>query len=128
VRNIVLMRPIGSIVEFKQIIGRGTRLFQGKDYFTIFDFVKAYRHCNDPVWDGEPVEPEEERPREPRERDQEDSKGGPAGRDDEDKGRPQPLKIKLADGKERAMQHMAARTFRGPDGRPMSRDGVLSKF
>ena len=58
VRNIVLMRPIGTMIEFKQIIGRGTRLFDGKDYFTIYDFVKAYEHFNDPEWDGEPVEPE----------------------------------------------------------------------
>ena len=48
VRNIVLMRPINSMIEFKQIIGRGTRLFDGKDYFTIYDFVKAYQHFNDP--------------------------------------------------------------------------------
>jgi type I restriction enzyme R subunit len=48
VRNIVLMRPIGTMIEFKQIIGRGTRLFDGKDYFTIYDFVKAYEHFNDP--------------------------------------------------------------------------------
>ena len=58
VRNIVLMRPISSMIEFKQIIGRGTRLFDGKDYFTIYDFVKAYEHFNDPEWDGEPMEPE----------------------------------------------------------------------
>jgi type I restriction enzyme, R subunit len=32
VRNIVLMRPVRSMIEFKQIIGRGTRLFEGKDY------------------------------------------------------------------------------------------------
>ena len=57
VRNIVLMRPIGSMIEFKQIIGRGTRLFEGKDYFTIYDFVKAYEHFKDKEWDGEP-EPE----------------------------------------------------------------------
>ena len=57
VRNIVLMRPINSMIEFKQIIGRGTRLFDGKDYFTIYDFVKAYEHFNDPEWDGEPLEP-----------------------------------------------------------------------
>jgi len=55
VRNIVLMRPINSIIEFKQIVGRGTRLFEGKDYFTIYDFVKAYAHFNDPECDGEPV-------------------------------------------------------------------------
>ena len=40
IRNIVLMRPINSMIEFKQIIGRGTRLYEGKDYFTIYDFVK----------------------------------------------------------------------------------------
>ncbi len=55
VRNIVLMRPVDSMIEFKHIIGRGTRLFEGKDYFTIYDFVKAYEHFNDPEWDGEPL-------------------------------------------------------------------------
>ncbi|MEI8312203.1 MAG: DEAD/DEAH box helicase family protein, partial [Verrucomicrobiota bacterium] len=39
IRNIVLMRPIRTMIEFKQIIGRGTRLYDGKDYFTIYDFV-----------------------------------------------------------------------------------------
>ena len=58
IRNIVLMRPINSMIEFKQIIGRGTRLYDGKDYFTIYDFVKAHQHFNDPDWDGEPMEPE----------------------------------------------------------------------
>ena len=54
VKNIVLFRPIKSMIEFKQIIGRGTRLFDGKDYFTIFDFVDAHDHFQDPEWDGEP--------------------------------------------------------------------------
>ena len=63
IRNIVLMRPINSMIEFKQIIGRGTRLYDGKDYFTIYDFVKAHHHFNDPEWDGEPVEPEPTEPR-----------------------------------------------------------------
>ena len=54
IRNIVLMRPINSMIEFKQIIGRGTRLYDGKDYFTIYDFVKAHHHFSDPEWDGEP--------------------------------------------------------------------------
>ena len=57
VRNIALMRPVNSMIEFKQIIGRGTRLYEGKDYFTILDFVKAYERFNDPEWDGEPPEP-----------------------------------------------------------------------
>jgi type I restriction enzyme, R subunit len=58
IRNIVLMRPINSMIEFKQIIGRGTRLYDGKDYFTIYDFVEAHHHFSDPEWDGEPLEPE----------------------------------------------------------------------
>ena len=57
IRNIVLMRPVNSIVEFKQIIGRGTRLFDGKDYFTIYDFVNAHQHFQDIEWDGEPLDP-----------------------------------------------------------------------
>jgi type I restriction enzyme R subunit len=58
IRNIVLMRPVNSMVEFKQIVGRGTRLFDGKDYFTVYDFVNAHQHFQDPEWDGEPLEPE----------------------------------------------------------------------
>ena len=49
------MRPINTIIEFKQIIGRGTRLFDGKEYFTIYDFVDACHHFRDPEWDGEPI-------------------------------------------------------------------------
>lgn len=55
VRNIVLMRPCNNMIEFKQIIGRGTRLYDGKDFFTIYDFVKAYYNFADPEWDGEPI-------------------------------------------------------------------------
>ena len=65
IRNIVLMRPINSMIEFKQIIGRGTRLYDGKDYFTIYDFVKAHHHFSDPEWDGEPIEPEPQEPASP---------------------------------------------------------------
>ena len=59
IRNIVLMRPVNSMIEFKQIVGRGTRLFDSKDYFTIYDFVKAHEHFKDPEWDGEPLDPVE---------------------------------------------------------------------
>jgi len=52
-KNIVLMRPVNTMIEFKQIIGRGTRLFDGKDYFTLYDFVGAHKHFLDPEWDGE---------------------------------------------------------------------------
>jgi type I restriction enzyme, R subunit len=117
VRNIVLMRPINSMIEFKQIIGRGTRLFDGKYYFTIYDFVQAYQHFNDPEWDGEPLEPEPRTPRVPGEPRPEPPAGDPPAEPPE---RPQKLKIRLADGKERTIQHMMATTFWGPDGKPMS--------
>ncbi|MCC2594726.1 DEAD/DEAH box helicase family protein [Pusillimonas sp. MFBS29] len=58
VRNVVLDRTIGSMVEFKQIVGRGTRVFEGKDYFTIVDFRGATNNFYDEEWDGEPVAPE----------------------------------------------------------------------
>ena len=119
VRNIVLMRPINSMIEFKQIVGRGTRLYDGKDYFTIYDFVKAYHHFNDAEWDGEPLEPvappEPRAPRTPGE-----PRGGESGDDGGGQERPQRIKIKLADGKERTLQHISATMFYSPDGRPLS--------
>lgn len=54
VRNVVLDRSVGSMVEFKQIVGRGTRVFEGKDYFTIIDFRGATNKFYDEDWDGEP--------------------------------------------------------------------------
>jgi type I restriction enzyme R subunit len=129
VRNIVLMRPINSMIEFKQIIGRGTRLFDGKDYFTIYDFVKAYEHFSDPEWDGEPLEPVVPTPRPPPPIDGPDQPTG--GDDDEgedDPPRLQKVKIKLADGKERTLQHMMATTFWSPDGRPMSAAEFITKL
>ncbi len=54
VRNIVLTAPIYSMVEFKQIIGRGTRVYDGKDFFTIIDFVGATDLFYDSDWDGLP--------------------------------------------------------------------------
>ena len=116
IRNIVLMRPINSMIEFKQIIGRGTRLYDGKDYFTIYDFVKAHHHFSDPEWDGEPLEPEpkpepEPRPVPPPEPDGPEPEPGP---------RRQRIKVKLADGKARTIQHMMVTSFWHPDGTPIS--------
>jgi len=136
VRNIVLMRPINSMIEFKQIIGRGTRLYDGKDYFTIYDFVKAHHHFSDPEWDGEPIDPKAcpkcgarpcvcvvappeacpvcgqipcDCPPEPCPK---------CGQ------RPcvcsKRVKVKLADGKARTIQHMMMTTFWHPYGTPMS--------
>jgi type I restriction enzyme R subunit len=120
VRHIVLMRPINSMIEFKQIIGRGTRLYDGKDYFTIHDFVKAHHLFSDPEWDGEPVEPE---PRvlttDGKPPPAEVNEPQPTEPEAEEKP-PAKIKVRLADGKERQLQHMAATSFWSADGRPMS--------
>lgn len=120
VRNIVLMRPVNSMIEFKQIIGRGTRLYDGKDYFTIYDFVKAHYHFSDPEWDGEPLAPEptDKQSREP----------APPKPDTDPTvrpPRPQRVKITLADGKARTIQHMQVTSFWHPDGTPMSAQQFL---
>ena len=52
VKNIVLLRPVNSMIEFKQIIGRGTRVYEDKDYFTIYDFIGASKNFEDKEWDG----------------------------------------------------------------------------
>jgi len=57
-RLIVLDREVGSMTEFKQIIGRGTRVHEDshKFYFTVLDFRGATNHFADPDFDGEPVQ------------------------------------------------------------------------
>jgi len=56
-RNIVLFKPINSMTDFKQIIGRGTRVLEehGKFWFTILDYVGATQLFYDPAFDGDPV-------------------------------------------------------------------------
>jgi len=147
IRNIVLLRPINTIIEFKQIIGRGTRLFDGKEFFTIYDYVDAYQRFFDPEWDGEP--PVEETCKRcgqtpcvcvktPPER---CPVCGmlPCGCGKEP---PKPcykcgqspcvcikkVKIKLKDGKEREIQHMIATSFWSADGTPISAEEFLQNL
>ena len=115
IRNIVLMRPINSIIEFKQIIGRGTRLYDGKDFFTIHDFVNASHNFYDPEWDGEPVDPS------PKPGTEGGTIDGPgSGPIDPPVVRREKVIIKLADGKDREFQHMTSKMFYSVDGTPMS--------
>lgn len=120
VRHIVLLRPVNSMIEFKQIVGRGTRLFDGKEYFTIHDFEGAYQHFLDPEWDGEPIEPVPAGPRAPV------PPEDPFAPPKEPEGPKEPgeraekVVIKLADGKVRTIQHISATSFWGPDGRPLT--------
>jgi type I restriction enzyme R subunit len=128
IRNIVLMRPINSMIEFKQIIGRGTRLFDDKDYFTIYDFVRAYEHFNDPEWDGEPVDPVTPAPKGDPTAPESDGEGEPTPPEDPKPAPRQRIRIKLSDGKEHTIQHMMATTFWSVDGRPMSAAEFVSRL
>ena len=147
IRNIVLMRPVISMIEFKQIVGRGTRLFDGKEYFTIYDFVDAYHHFADPEWDGEPIEPEfcSKCGQEPCRCEKKLPKtcslcGEYPCKCLRDPPPPcyvcgqdpcvckKKVKIKLRDGKEREIQYMISTSFWGADGRPISVEEFLNNL
>jgi type I restriction enzyme, R subunit len=115
-RNIVLMRPVNSMIEFKQIIGRGTRLFQDKNYFTVYDFEGAYKHFLDPEWDGEPLDPDEgssSSPRDPVIIDKEPKSP------DEDIPK-EKLRIELSKDNVRELQAVKQTSFWDSEGKPIS--------
>jgi type I restriction enzyme R subunit len=137
VRNIILMRPIKQMIEFKQIIGRGTRLFEGKEFFTVYDFVDAYKKFSDPDWDGDPIEPE------PGDITQQKNcpkcEHSPCVCEKEEKSPCEEcskspcicikkVKIKLRDGKEREIQHMVATSFWDASGKPISAQEFLDNL
>ena len=127
IRNIVLMRPVNNMIEFKQIIGRGTRLFEDKFYFTVVDFVGASANFSDPEWDGDPI-PEDEtvtKPGDDREPDQ--------GLIDDPGEDPEPLEpkekivIKLAEGKELTIKSMSTSLFYF-QGQPVTAEEFIKKL
>ena len=118
IRHIVILRPVKSIIEFKQIIGRGTRLYDGKDYFTIHDFFNASHNFYDPEWDGDPDIPVDGGiidgptvgPTGPT------GPGGGGGRT----SRPEKIVVRLSNGKELAFQNMTEKMFYSVDGKTMT--------
>ena len=115
-KNIVLMRPVNSMIEFKQIIGRGTRLFDDKNYFTIYDYEGAYKHFLDPEWDGEPIEPEPSSPATPKDPIIVD-KDPSTPEDEEPKVK---LQIQLSEDNVRELQATKQTSFWDSEGRPIS--------
>lgn len=141
VRNIVLMRPCNNMIEFKQIIGRGTRMYDGKDYFTIYDFVKAHYNFADPDWDGEPLEPEvckkcETSPCSCEKGGGESGSCAVCGHQPCTCDKPEPpvcddcgqrpcvcekkVVIRLSDGKARTIKHISSALYWSPDGKPIT--------
>jgi type I restriction enzyme R subunit len=125
VRHVVLLRRIKSMVEFKQIIGRGTRLYDGKDYFTIHDFTRSHELFQDPEWDGEEMEPTV--PLEPRGTDPKPRKE-PGERPEEPEEPRRKVRIKLADGKERQLRATVETSFWSADGRPISAEEFIRQL
>jgi type I restriction enzyme R subunit len=113
IRHIVILRPVKSIIEFKQIIGRGTRLYDGKDYFTIHDFFNASHNFYDPEWDGDPDIPVDggiiDGP-----------PVGPTGPGGGGSLRPEKIVVRLRNGKELAFQNMTEKMFYSVDGKTMT--------
>jgi type I restriction enzyme, R subunit len=146
IRNIVLLRQVNSIIEFKQIVGRGARLFDGKDFFTIYDFVDAYRNFSDPEWDGEPLEEdacgqcgenpcvcEEVSPKPCKLCEQQPCVCEKTPESCQKCGQlpcvcSKKVKIKLKDGKEREIQHMMSTSYWSADGKPISADEFLNNL
>lgn len=133
VRDIVLLRPINSMVEFKQIIGRGTRLYEGKNYFTIYDFVKAYEKFNDKNWDGEPVCLKcgnnpctcESKTHSYNKKNEDTNSSLVEEPEFEYK---KPLEIRLSDGSRRNIQHIKTDMFWGADGKPVSTEEFIKSL
>ena len=128
IRNIVLMRPVNSMIEFKQIIGRGTRLFDGKEYFTVFDFVDAYKHFSDPEWDGEPIDETTDKELTKVKHLKEAKEINSVVNEENSEEPKKKLKIKLRDGKEREIQHMISTSFWNADGKPISAEEFLKNI
>ena len=125
VRNIVLLRSIGSMVEFKQIIGRGTRVFEGKDYFTIIDFTGATNLFYDEKRDGpmSTASPEDQ-VKEAKKEENQNFDPVPSSDHDEPHVPKQKLKVKLLDNRELKIINIETR-YIGEDGKPLTADQYL---
>ena len=132
VRNIVLMRRVNTMIEFKQIIGRGTRIYEGKDFFTIVDFYDNVKHFSDPEWDGEPEADIQIRETEIKSDDgntgSEAPEQNPPIIDIIEESAKEKLAIRLSDGKERTIQHMVETLYFDKDGKPVSAQQFLENL
>ena len=125
IRNIVLMRPVNSMVEFKQIVGRGTRLYDKKDHFTIYDFVEAHEHFKDDEWDGPPIQPPPKTPKHDPPEDDPPSDDPPPDDYTDDKPVKKMIKVKLSQDAVREIDSTVSTSFWDPQGKPISAEQFM---
>ena len=107
------------MIEFKQIIGRGTRLFEQKDYFTIYDFEDVYLKFFDEEWDGEPIDPDPTaEPKEPSEPKEPKEPRGPRKK----------VIIELSDGREREITHTTRTFYFGKEGQTLTAQQFIEEL
>ncbi len=123
IKNIVLMRPVNSMVEFKQIVGRGTRLFDKKDHFTIYDFVEAHEHFKDAEWDGPPIKPPPKPPKPPEHNPPDNDY--PDDNYPDDKPIKKMVKVKLCQDVVREINSTVSTSFWDPQGKPISAEQFM---
>lgn len=111
VKNVVLMRPVPNIIEFKQIVGRGTRISADKDYFTLIDFAGAVERFKDEEWDG-PIEYKTSEKRGSREA-SEPTEPSYGGKDSVE--RPELIEVKLSDARTLSLKSEIKTTFYDPE-------------
>ncbi|MCB0368466.1 MAG: DEAD/DEAH box helicase family protein [Bdellovibrionales bacterium] len=126
-RYVVLMRPVGSMVEFKQIVGRGTRVYEGKDHFTIIDFYDNHEKFSDKDWDGPPEEVETKVISEVEENGEKVEKTLKEVIDDavEKPEKKQMLKVQFAPHRTAFMDSMIETLYFDGDGKPVSPEQFL---
>lgn len=127
VRNIVLDRNIWSIVEYKQIIGRGTRVFDGKDFFTVYDFRWATTKFVDEIWDWLPEEDFEKEEKE-KELQKQEKFENILPKDEEIKEKNEKIFIKLADNREVKIINIETRYLDPTTGKHLSSEDFIKKI
>ena len=127
VRNIVLDRNIWSIVEYKQIIGRGTRVFDGKDFFTVYDFRWATTKFVDEIWDWLPEEDFEKEEKE-KELQKQEKFENILPKDEEIKEKNEKIFVKLADNREVKIINIETRYLDPTTGKHLSSEDFIKKI
>ncbi len=128
VRNIVLDRNIWSIVEYKQIIGRGTRVFDGKDFFTVYDFRWATTKFVDEIWDWLPEEDFEKEEKILENKNKEENFEDFLPKDEEIKEKNEKIFVKLADNREVKIINIETRYLDPTTGKHLSSEDFIKKI